>query len=255
MHKDLDGKVALITGGAAGIGRATALAFAREGAKLVIADIQEELGQTLVEELEAQGCEASFICADMAQESDVKAMVAHTVERFGRLDCAFNNAGIEGGSQARLADLEAEEFDRVIDVNLKGVWLCMKYEIQQMLTQEAGGSIVNMASVAGLIGSHSLSVYAASKHGVLGLTRSAAVEYGRKKIRSNAVCPGVTRTKMVERAFAVRPDIAASAIRVNPSRRIGEPEEVAEATVWLCSDAASYINGVALPIDGGFTAQ
>jgi len=249
----LENKVVLITGGGSGIGRATALACGRAGASLVVADIDEEAGKETVALLAERSTDALFVAADVSRARDVEALVQAAVDRFGRLDCAFNNAGIEGPA-VRMADIGEEAFDQVITVNLKGVWLCMKYEIQQMLRQE-GGVIVNTASVSGLVGTHSMASYAASKHGVIGLTRTAAVEYVRKGIRVNAVCPYFIRTPLAERAFTALPRLEQATIANNPNRRLGQPEEVADVVAWLFSDAASYINGAALPIDGGYTAQ
>ena len=246
-------KIVLVTGGGSGIGRVSALAFAQQGATLVIADVDETGGQETVRLIAQDGAEAHFIHTDVSQTAQVEALIAETVARYGRLDCAFNNAGVEG-EITRMADISEADFDRTMAVNIKGVWLCMKYEIQQMIRQ-GHGSIVNIASVAGIVGAHSMSVYAASKHAVIGLTKSAAVEYAKDKIRINAVCPSVVRTAMMERAFEQSPKLETTVTRINPSRRLGEPEEVATAVTWLCSDAASYINGVALPIDGGFSAQ
>lgn len=251
--KSLINKVVLITGAGAGIGRATALAFAHAGARLALADVDEDAGTTTANMVQEIGSEALFLRADMSQATDVAQMVQATVAHFGQLDCAFNNAGIEG-PPTRTADVTETEFDQILAVNLKGVWLCMKYEIQQMLRQ-GGGVIVNTASVAGLVGAHSMPAYAASKHGVIGLTKTAAVEYARKNIRVNAVCPAVIRTAMVNRALEVMPQLAEGMIAANPSRRLGEPEEVAAAVLWLCSDAASFTTGAALTIDGGLTAQ
>ncbi|MCB8951371.1 MAG: SDR family oxidoreductase [Ardenticatenales bacterium] len=249
----LTNKVTLITGAGAGIGRAAALAFAQAGARLALVDIDEGAGQETARLAQEMGSEAIFVRADVRQAAEVAHMVQATVAHFGRLDCAFNNAGIEG-PPTRTADTPEADFDQIIAVNLKGVWLCMKYEIQQMLAQ-GGGVIVNTASVAGLVGAHSMPAYAASKHGVIGLTKTAAVEYARKNIRVNAVCPAVIRTAMVERALDVMPQLAEGMIAANPSRRLGEPVEVAAAVLWLCSDAASFVTGAALTIDGGLTAQ
>lgn len=253
MSKLLENKIVLITGAGSGIGQVAALAFAREGARLALVDVDVDGGATTVRLAAEQGGEVIFVRADVSQSADVENVIAETVAHYGRLDCAFNNAGVEG-NLVRTADVTEADFDRLIAVNLKGVWLCMKYELQQMVLQ-GNGIIVNTASVAGLTGAHSMAAYAASKHGVVGLTRTAAVEYARKGIRVNAVCPSVVRTPMVERAFAALPPFEQATIRNNPMRRLGRPEEVAETVVWLCSDAAAYINGAALPVDGGFTAQ
>jgi NAD(P)-dependent dehydrogenase (short-subunit alcohol dehydrogenase family) len=249
----LEDKVVLITGAGSGIGRATAVLCAKEGGTVVVVDVNEGSGRETVQMLRERSSEAMFVRADVSQSAEVQGMVQRVVEEYGRLDCAFNNAGIEG-DVVRTADVTEEDFDRIMAVNLKGVWLCLKYEIQQMLAQ-GGGTIVNTASAAGLVGTHSMPVYGASKHGVVGLTRSAAVEYGRKNIRVNAVCPAVIRTPMVERGFETFPKFVETAERINPMRRLGEAEEVARAVVWLLSEHSSYTNGAALTIDGGFTAQ
>ncbi|RMG98086.1 MAG: SDR family oxidoreductase [Chloroflexi bacterium] len=253
MIQLLENKIIFITGGASGIGRATALTCAREGAKLAIADIADEQGEQLIAELHSHNTEAIYLHTDVTQATQVEQAIQHVVSHFGRLDCAFNNAGIEG-EIVRTADVTEADFDRIMAVNLKGVWLCLKYELRQML-QQGSGAIVNTASAAGLVGTHSMPVYGASKHGVVGLTRSAAVEYGRKGIRVNAVCPSVIRTPMMDRVFERLPQFYDATIRLNPSRRLGEAQEVAEAVVWLLSDKASFVNGATLTVDGGFTAQ
>ena len=250
---NLENKVVLITGGGSGIGRATAVLFAKAGAKLAIADIDVKGGQETAAFITSHNGEAIFIQTDVSKAEQVLGMVEETVAQYGRLDCAFNNAGIEGETR-RTMDVSEDDFDRIIAINLKGVWLCMKYELEQMVRQ-GHGSIVNTASVAGLVGAHSLPVYAASKHGVVGLTRSAAVEYARKGIRVNAVCPAVIRTPMVERAMEAFPKLQEGMIGNNPSKRLGEADEVAEAVLWLCSDASSFTNGATLTVDGGMTAQ
>ena len=259
MNNTLREKVALVTGGASGIGRATALALAAEGAYVVVADVDEAGGQAVVAEIGDLGGQAFFQYSDVSQAADVVALIEAIVGRYGRIDCAVNNAGIEG-LPARTADTSEADFDRIMAINVKGVWLCMKHEIQRMITQGGGFQGTSMAapvvaSVAGLVGAHSLPVYAASKHAVVGLTKSAALEYARKNIRINAVCPSVVRTPMVERAVEIMPQFAEATIKGNPSRRLGEPEEVAAAVVWLCSDASSFTNGATVTVDGGFTAQ
>lgn len=250
----LAGKVALVTGGASGIGRAAALAMAREGARVVVADVAEAGGSETVQRIVAAGGQALFQRADVADAADVATLVRRAVETYGRLDCAFNNAGIEGAIAAP-HEYPDDAFDRVIAVNLKGVWLCLKAEVQQMLAQ-GGGAIVNTASAAGLVGAPTIAAYAASKHGVVGLTKSFALAYARQGIRVNAVCPGIIRTPMVERSFMARgPDAVARLEATEPVGRLGTPEEVAEAVVWLCSDAAAFVTGVALPVDGGLVAR
>ena len=249
----LDGKIALITGGSSGIGRETAVLFAQHGAKLAIVDLNPDGGQETVEMVTGTGGQAFFVQADVSQAAQVENMVNRVVAEYGRLDIAFNNAGIDG-IPVRTADSTEYEYDLIMAVNAKGVWLCLKYELQQMLLQ-GGGTIINTASVAGLIGAHSMSAYAASKHAVVGLTKSAALEYARKNIRINAVCPAVINTPMVQRGFTSFPKFVETTKRINPMRRLGEPAEVAAAVLWLCSDDASFVNGTALTVDGGFTAQ
>src|SRR5256886_9070976 len=253
MSGQLNGKVALITGGASGLGRATALTFAREGAKLIIADMNEEGGQQTVHMITEQGGVAIFVLTDVTQATAVEALISKAVETYGRLDCAHNNAGISGGGRALTAEYPEETWHQVIAVNLTGVWLCMKYEIPQMLPQ-GGGAIVNTASVAGLIGGRGLAAYVASKHGVVGLTKTAALEYARQGIRVNCVCPGVIHTPMTERGLS-DPERRARIIATEPIGRVGTPEEIAEAVVWLCSDAASFVTGHTMTVDGGYVAQ
>ena len=253
MAGRLDGKIALITGAGSGIGRASALTFAREGAKVAVADKQVDGGQETVRMVEAAGGTASFIKVDVSDAASVEAMVNATVETYGRIDCAYNNAGIEG--QVAPTDSYADDmFDKVIAVNLTGVWLCMKYEIPRLLEQ-GGGAIVNTASGAGLIGVAGLSAYVASKHGVIGLTKTAALEYAKSGIRVNAVCPGLIQTPMVERLTADQPQLGEALVAMEPVGRTGRPEEIAESVVWLCSDAASFVTGHAMSVDGGFVAQ
>src|SRR5262245_21568880 len=255
MSGRLEGRVALVTGGGSGIGRASALAFAREGAKVVIADVSAAGGEATVGlSREAEG-EAIFVKADVSQATEVERMVSQAMESYGRLDCAFNNAGIGGTALVSAADYTEETWDEVIQINLKGVWLCMKYEIRQMLKQ-GNGVIVNTASVAGLVGSRLMGVaYTASKHGVVGLTRTAAIEYGPKGLRINAVCPGWVHTALTEAITDDHPQLEQTLVERYPLGRVGTPEEVAEAVVWLCSDAASLMTGHMMVLDGGFVAQ
>ena len=252
MNMRFDNKVVLVTGGGGGIGRASALAYARAGAQVAVTDRDALAGEETVQQVHALGAKALFIHADITQAEQVEAMVSQVVAHFGRLDCAFNNAGIEE-EHMRLADCTEDTFDRIMAVNVKGVWLCMKYQLAHMLLQ-GGGSIVNTASVAGLVGAPKMAAYSASKHAVIGLTKSAAVEYGRKNIRVNAVCPGVIRTVMFERALQADPKIGASVAQAHPIGRIGEADEVAAVVLWLSSDAASFVTGLAHTVDGGLTS-
>ncbi len=254
MAGRVSGKVALITGGGSGIGRATALVFAREGAKVMIADYNREGGEQTVKMIKTASGEASFIEANVAIAKQAEAMVAKTVETYGRLDCAFNNAGIEGQMGGNIAECTEENWGRIIAINLTGVFLCMKYEIPQMLKQ-GGGSIVNTASAAGLIGLPGGTAYVASKHGVAGLTKSAALEYAKSGIRINAVCPGFIRTAMVERVIDNGSISEESMVAAEPIGRIGRPEEIANAVLFLCSDDASFVTGLPMPVDGGYVAQ
>jgi NAD(P)-dependent dehydrogenase (short-subunit alcohol dehydrogenase family) len=249
----LHGKVALITGAASGIGRATAIAAAREGAKVLVVDAVAA-GEDTVKVIKEAGGEAAFHRCDVTRAAEVEATVAAAVKLFGRLDCAHNNAGIIGKSLHTADDTE-ENFDHIIAVDLKGVWLCMKYEILQMLKQGARGAIVNTASAAGLVGSHGQPAYTAAKHGVIGLTKVAALEYARHDIRVNSVCPGVIDTAMVAEMVTGHPRLRDRLISVEPIRRMGKPEEIGEAVVWLMSDYASFVTGASLPVDGAMTAQ
>lgn len=253
MAGELEGKVALVTGASAGIGRESALAFASAGARVVVSDVVVDGGEETVERIEAAGGEATFVRADVSQTAEVEALVGRTVETYGRLDCAHNNAGIEG-DMAPTADCAEANWDRTIAINLKGVWLCMRYEIPQMLRQ-GGGVIVNTASVAGLVGFANLPAYVASKHGIAGLTKTAALEYAEQGIRVNAVCPGVIHTAMIDRIVGDDAVAVSQFTALEPVGRMGLPAEVAQVVVWLCSDAASFVTGVAMPVDGGFVAQ
>lgn len=243
-------RVALVTGGGSGIGRAAAQAFARNGARIVIADMATVAGEETAHMIESAGGKALFVRTDVSKGDQVEAMVAKAVDRFGRLDFAFNNAGIGSGG-APITETEEADWDRTIAINLKGVWLCMKYECAQMLRQ-GGGVIVNTSSMMGMVSGPGISAYSASKAGVLGLTRSVALDYARQGIRVNAVCPGSVWTPMTE-----RPEARAAMERIaeaTPMGRLGVPNEIADAVVWLCSDQASFITGQAFSIDGGFTA-
>ena len=252
MTTELLSKVAIVTGGTSGIGRDTAVLFAQAGVKVVVAGRREVEGNETVEMIRAADGDGLFVKTDVAMAAEVQALVRKTVEKFGRLDIAFNNAGIEGNLVPIVIQPEAD-WDRTIDINLKGTWLCLKYEIQQMLKQRSGGAIVNMASVAGLIGSAGFATYCASKHGVMGLTKCAALETARSGIRVNAVCPAVIETPMGERIFG-GPEVKPYAIGLHPIGRFGKPMEVAEAVVWMCSDRASFMTGQSLVLDGGFLA-
>jgi NAD(P)-dependent dehydrogenase (short-subunit alcohol dehydrogenase family) len=254
MTRQLEGKAALVTGGAAGIGKAAALAFAAEGARIAICDLKVERGEELVRAIEREGGRAIFVQADVSRPDDVEKLIAATVKAFGRLDCAFNNAGIEG-HLAPTADCSEENFDRTIAVNLKGLWLCLRAEIKQMLLQGGGGAIVNMSSVAGLVGFANLPAYVASKHGVVGLTKSAALEYATSGIRVNAVCPGVIHTEMIDRVTGKNAAVEKQFVDLEPLGRMGTPREIADAAVWLCSNASSFVTGHALAVDGGLVAR
>lgn len=253
MVGQFDGKVALVTGAGSGIGMATSLAFARDGARVLVADVSSEGGERTVRMINEIGGQAIFVRTDVSRPADVQAMVSRAVEAYGRLDFAFNNAGIEG-QMVPAVECTEENWDRVIGTNLKGVWLCMKYEIPEMLKQ-GKGAIVNMSSVAGLVGTRNAAAYCASKGGVVQLTRASALDYAKSGIRINAVCPGAIRTPMVDRVISAQPEMEATIDAAHPIGRMGEPDEIASAVVWLCSDAASFILGHAMPIDGGWVTQ
>lgn len=249
----LKDRTAIVTGGGSGIGRASAIAFARAGARVVVVDLLDSTGEETAQMIRDIGGEATFVEADVSKNAEVSAMVDKAVGIYGELDCAHNNAGISGEIAPTALSTE-ENWDRTIDTNLKGVWLCMKYEIQSML-RHGGGAIVNTASAVGLVGSAiGRPAYVASKHGVVGLTKAAALEYARENIRVNAVCPGIIRTEMVQADIDRNPELEARYMEREPVGRIGTPEEVAEAVVWLCSDASSFVTGHALAVDGGFVA-
>jgi NAD(P)-dependent dehydrogenase (short-subunit alcohol dehydrogenase family) len=252
MASDLEGKVGLVTGGTSGIGRETAVLFAKAGAKVVVAGRREVQGNETIEMVRAAGGDALFVKSDVSKAAEVETLIQKVVERFGRLDIAFNNAGIEG-VQAPIVRQSEEDWDRTIAINLKGVWLCLKYEIRQMLRQGGGGAIVNMASIIGLIGTAGVAAYSASKHGVIGLTKTAALENAKSGIRINAVCPGFTETPMADRIFRA-PAVRKYAVDCHPIGRFGRPAEIAEAVVWMCSDRASFMTGQSLVLDGGFLA-
>ena len=247
-------QVILITGAGSGIGRGAALAFAREGAFVVVSDISEESGQEPVSLIENEGGRAVFIPCDVSNSDQIADLVRKTVEQFGRLDVAINNAGI-GGNIAKLAEVPAAEYERVMAVNLGGVFFGMQHQLRQMLTQTSGGRIVNVASVAGLRAMPGNSVYTAAKHAVVGLTKTAAMEYARHNIRINAVCPAFTHSAMVDKLFALAPDYEQKLLKNIPLGRYGEPEDIAQAILWLCDPANSFVTGLALPLDGGMMAM
>jgi NAD(P)-dependent dehydrogenase (short-subunit alcohol dehydrogenase family) len=252
MTKVLEGKIALVTGGTSGIGREAAVLFAKAGAKVVVAGRREVEGKQTVNMVQVADGEALFVQADVSKAVEVETLVKKIVEKFGRLDVAFNNAGIEGVLAPIIRQSE-EDWDQTININLKGVWLCLKYEIRQMLKQGGGGAIVNMASIIGLVGSVGAAAYSASKHGVIGLTKTAALENAKSGIRINAVCPGFTETPMADRIFRV-PEVHKYVLSCHPIGRLGRPTEIAAAVVWMCSDGASFMTGQSLVLDGGFLA-
>lgn len=252
MEKSLEGKVALITGGGSGMGRASALEFAAHGAKVVVADYVPDGGERTAAVIRDKGGEATFVRVDITNAAQVEALMKKVIDTYGRLDYAHNNAGIEG-IICPTADCTVDNWNRIIATNLTGVWLCMKYEIPEMLKQ-GGGAIVNTASAAGLEGLPNLPAYCASKHGVVGLTKAAAKDYAKAGLRVNAVCPGPIDTPMLERIADVSRATIENAGASTPMGRNGKPEEVARVVVWLCTDAASYVTGAAMPVDGGFVA-
>jgi NAD(P)-dependent dehydrogenase (short-subunit alcohol dehydrogenase family) len=249
---DFDGKIGIVTGGTSGIGRDAAILFAKEGAKVVVAGRRDVEGGETLDLVRKAGGDGLFVKTDVSRAAEVRALVEKTVGEFGRLDFAFNNAGIEG-KWIPIAEQAEEDWDQTIDINLKGVWLCMKYEIQQMLKQRKGGAIVNMSSIAGMMGSAGAATYCASKHGVMGLTKSGALEIARSGIRINAICPAVIETPMGERVFG-EPEMRKHATSLHPLGRFGTPMEVAEAVVWMCSEHASFMTGQWIVLDGGFLA-
>ncbi len=252
MPQRLQGKVALVTGAGSGIGRASALAYAKEGARVAVSDIDIVTAERTVEGIKAGGGDAIAIQCNVTRADDVRAMFGRVLEAYGRLDCALNNAGIEG-SMAPMDAYDESMFDRVMAVNMKGVWLCMKQEAKVMLPR--GGAVVNMCSVVGMLGQPDMCAYVASKHAVLGLTRSAALEYADRGLRFNAVCPAIVATAMLERFTGGRQELVQGLTASYPIKRVLEAEEVAESVIWLSTDASSYLNGHALVLDGGFSIQ
>lgn len=255
MPGEFEGKVALVTGAASGLGRAAAYAFAARGAKVVVADVDVKGGEATVSHIKNLDEEAIFVKTDVSKSKEVQSLINKTVETYGRLDYAYNNAGINRGIGVPTADYQEEDWDIVQSINLKGVWLCMKYEIQQMLKQGGKASIVNTASVSGLSPHPADPAYVSSKFGCVGLTKTAALEYAKTGIRINCVCPGPVKTALFDRVEEAIPGASEGAKNLVPMGRVGEPDEVAEAVMWLCSDAASFVTALAMSIDGGQAAS
>lgn len=253
MAGRLEDKIALVTGGSSGIGRACAIAFAKEGAKVAISDIDVEGGAKTLRIIKETGGNAIFVKADVSKIAEIEAMIKLVADTYGRLDCAFNNAGITG-DEGSVVNCTEDNWDRTININLKGVWLCMKYEIPEML-KHGGGAIVNMSSITGIVGVRRAPAYVASKHGLIGITKAAALEFAKEGIRVNAMCPTFVRTPLVERVMRGDPHVEAQFTSLIPMGRMGTPEEIAEAVVWLCSDAASFVTGHAMVVDGGRVAE
>ena len=252
--KRFQDKVALVTGGNSGIGRAACIAFGAEGAKVIIAARRENLGLEVVELIKKEGGEAVFVKTDVTKPEEIDNLFKAALDKYGRLDCAVNNAGVSSAAMRRMINTTIEDWDWTMNTNLRGVWLCMKHEIRQMLTQGAG-SIVNTASIAGLATEIGMSIYCASKHGVMGLTKAAALEYAHKNIRVNAVCPGFIQTPMLEESWQTNPQIKDITLSQVPMRRFGKPEEISSAILWMCSDDAAYMTGREMVIGGGQTLR
>ena len=251
--ESIEGKTAIVTGGGSGIGRATALAFARAGARVLVADVDQEAGNNTVSLINAATGKSLFVAADVSQSDQVKSMVDTAISTWGRLDFAFNNAGIQGDI-SQTVECSEENWDTIMNINLKGVWLCMKYEIAAMLKGD-GGAIVNNASNFGLVGSPGMPAYSASKHGVIGLTKTAALENAKTGIRINAICPGPVDTPLVDKIVSRQPEILDAITNREPVGRMGKPDEISGAVIWLCSNDASFVVGAVLSVDGGFVAQ
>lgn len=251
METTFKDKVVIITGSTYGIGKSAAIAFAQRGAKVVLSDWKQD--EDTLSTIKENGGDSIFVKCDVSVEEDVKNLVAETIAKYGRLDFAFNNAGIEG-TPAPATECSNENWDKTISINLKGVWYCMKYQIPEML-KVGGGVIVNNASIAGLVGFGGVPAYVASKHAVVGLTKNVALDYAKQNIRVNAVCPGVIHTPMIDRFTGGNPQVIEQLVAAKPMGRLGQPEEIAETVVFLCSNAASFITGQAIAIDGGWTTQ